>query len=152
MKVKKSSITNSIIGIFCDYCNKPLTTKHNSEFGHDTDIFKFFGPPTIKCPNCRIMNKTGLIPYSQLNSVDRIRFWSNTIFFPTIIWFVAAPSFVIAAIGHLLFDTAPSLSIIKLIVPVGIIIGVTYITRKNLKIIEEIEKEHSDYSQSANNL
>ena len=91
-------------------------------------------------------NKTDLEAYSRLDFVNRTRFWIKTIFIPTIIWFVAAPLFVIAMIGHLLFEGAPSYSSIKAIAIIGFIIGVIYIARKNLSIISAIEKEHSIYS------
>ena len=38
MRVKKSSITGSIVAIFCDYCQQPIKTKYDSELSSDTDI------------------------------------------------------------------------------------------------------------------
>ena len=125
----------------CDNCDEVLNSNYDSEVTGSN----FFGPPTIKCKECGKTNRTKMMPYSQIRLDLKISYWFGKPLFSLIIWFIAAPSALIALIIRYILGREPSFTIILPIISVTMIFGFIYIVRRNIKMIKEIELEHARF-------
>lgn len=121
---------------YCKNCNDIINSEYSTQF---TDI-EFFEPPYILCANSK--NKAYFKPYSKISTLSKIKFWTNTLFFQLIIWFIAAPAFIIGFGSKMLMKEILYVGIYLALILISIVGGLFYIIYRNLTNIEKNESEH----------